>query len=685
MRSRRSILSPANLLCALFGISNLLPSAPARADDYSLPGAGQAAMPDFDQRRQPGPLVFDGQSWFAVPPGLPNNGAMYCVPTASIDVMAYITHHGFPDAMPGGPADWRQQAQYDPVTMALQQMGVLMDTHPVDGTLGNGRSGTQEWVDQHLGPDVLTVDSKYAKKSYAPNVWEIANAALDGKIVIMNVGWYATQAGGQRIRVGGHQTVVTQLFEGMGYFVDGCRVAFRDPGSGGDSWQTQSSFVNRFSTVDYEFGTFSDSSDDVDYYSRTQARLIGYGNTNQGFIQGYYTVSGVFGVGPNGPSLDIYNPYGFTFDPNPQFQSLPSTDGLQIQAVAIHPSKRYVYYTVKDASGAQIPGVRCVEKGTGATTVPLPTLNPTRFVFNGGSLFYSVTGPCLEARDVDAGGALVGSQCLTLPIDDVAYDNVHNRVLAISVAQASALIAAEDLETSEVLPLPSSIALPGQVFLTSCPKSGDFWVRGSDSSTVYRLHYEPGTTAPGTGGSSPGSLTVVESFSDPELIGAIGLDATLGERLYWTRGGVVRLHARNATGVYVESTDSPFAGALVNGPFVLSRPTDNTDLEYRMDSSNRNILPDLTDLFVRGDSNGDSFFDIADAIATLSFLFSSATPPQCADAFDANDDGALDIADAIYSLGALFSGGTLPSAPFEECGEDQTTDALDCATGTCTP
>ena len=82
--------------------------------------------------------------------------------------------------------------------------------------------------------------------------------------------------------------------------------------------------------------------------------------------------------------------------------------------------------------------------------------------------------------------------------------------------------------------------------------------------------------------------------------------------------------------------------------------------------------------FRRGDANGDGLFNIADAIATLSFLFSGGAM-NCADASDSNDDGVVNIADGITVLGALFSGGVSPPDPGpDSCGVDPTDDALDC-------
>ena len=82
--------------------------------------------------------------------------------------------------------------------------------------------------------------------------------------------------------------------------------------------------------------------------------------------------------------------------------------------------------------------------------------------------------------------------------------------------------------------------------------------------------------------------------------------------------------------------------------------------------------------FRRGDANTDDRVNIADAIATLTFLFGGEAVVTCLDAVDANDDGTVNIADAIAVLSHLFGGaGPLPQ-PFGECGIDPTLDELGC-------
>lgn len=82
--------------------------------------------------------------------------------------------------------------------------------------------------------------------------------------------------------------------------------------------------------------------------------------------------------------------------------------------------------------------------------------------------------------------------------------------------------------------------------------------------------------------------------------------------------------------------------------------------------------------FRRGDANGDTLFDIGDAIAMLNLLFAGGSV-TCDDAADCNDDGMVDIADAIKVLNVLFTSDTPPATPGpDNCGSDPTDDALEC-------
>jgi hypothetical protein len=90
-------------------------------------------------------------------------------------------------------------------------------------------------------------------------------------------------------------------------------------------------------------------------------------------------------------------------------------------------------------------------------------------------------------------------------------------------------------------------------------------------------------------------------------------------------------------------------------------------------------LPGQAASFRRGDVNQDGRLEISDAIQVLGHLFlGSPRTLACADAADADDDGVVNISDGVQILGFLFLGSRPPHAPFTECGQDPTADALAC-------
>jgi hypothetical protein len=75
--------------------------------------------------------------------------------------------------------------------------------------------------------------------------------------------------------------------------------------------------------------------------------------------------------------------------------------------------------------------------------------------------------------------------------------------------------------------------------------------------------------------------------------------------------------------------------------------------------------------FRRGDCDSSATVDLADALRSIFWLFTSGTTPPCLDACDSNDDGKVNITDAIFTLGWLFRGGPVPPAPGPfSCGLD---------------
>ena len=84
--------------------------------------------------------------------------------------------------------------------------------------------------------------------------------------------------------------------------------------------------------------------------------------------------------------------------------------------------------------------------------------------------------------------------------------------------------------------------------------------------------------------------------------------------------------------------------------------------------------------FVRGDAFSDAVVNVGDVAVILNLLFRGETKTlDCEKAGDIDDSGSLEITDVVFLLRYLFSDSPPPPAPFPECSDDPTQDALSCA------
>lgn len=135
------------------------------------------------------------------------------------------------------------------------------------------------------------------------------------------------------------------------------------------------------------------------------------------------------------------------------------------------------------------------------------------------------------------------------------------------------------------------------------------------------------------------------------------------------------------TAVYHNSLMVGGIHRVITSSTLLSRyEGDTMTLVDRLSSALGDVVFGDPPQFIRGDGNIDGSVDIGDAIFGLNYLF-GGLESLCGDALDTNDDGNIDIGDPIAILGLLFSGATPPPAPFPGCGQDPTSDSLDCEFG----
>ncbi len=144
----------------------------------------------------------------------------------------------------------------------------------------------------------------------------------------------------------------------------------------------------------------------------------------------------------------------------------------------------------------------------------------------------------------------------------------------------------------------------------------------------------------------------------------------------------------NGVRVFFGASESPTVVYNEAGPtpgIIVARVpagTGTVNLTVRnADNKNSNALsfsyPPPVPTFVRGDANGDTRIDLADAVKILLHQF-AGSPTDCLDALDVDDTEAIDVTDTLYLLQYLFRNGPAPRSPFPGAAADPSGTALDC-------
>ena len=721
-------------------VAGLLASPVHAGGDYVF---NSPYLPDLDQRRLI-VLPCDLSEGGTLAGVLPNTGDMYCVPTSAVNWMALISEFGFPELMPGSPANWQGAAAYCDATAAIDEMGMRMATDAQDGTGFDGsKNGLQEWLDDRAGPGLFVVERARAQGNYAPTLSEIALAGHLGYYLNLNVGWYEEVpivGGTGWVRDGGHEVTLTGALRNMFLQFDGngSEVRYRNPWTAGsDSLATQSAFATTTRTTFWITANFSNGGSNPAPGLRRMAALNNYTTSSgkQGFIHGYLGVIPCQAVLECGPSLKIASPLtNLPGVPPNLIVTLPAP----VEEVDFGPTLASLVVQLADpVSGLPASELLLVDPidGTQSPLAALPAGTPiVDFETAPNTDLYLLGGNALARFGPDSATTPVASLALGALVEEICAGGIYGGasapvIFAVGDDLAGSLTFATydlDLTTETLLPPPAGLGgLPGGRHLAIDPVDGTLWVRGDAADEVHRLTYDPGAPP-----AAPASLTLAETVTIPGLAGAAGLTIDRAGRLLFTRAGFVEVYSPDPTGGYLLDPTAPFAGEEVGTTIRIRNGRDLSDpgeagsiadinlvpvaddplLESfdcppgsSTEDCNGNRIPDGCDIadgtsldldgngipdecapvasFVRGRCNDDASFDIADAIFLLDFLFAGGATPNCRDACDLNDDGGNDIADAISILGVLFSGAPSPVAPFPDCGADPTADTLDCPSG----
>ncbi len=427
-------------------------------------------MPDFDQRRS----------------ALPNNGSMYCVPTATANALAYVSNHGYPGVF-GGPRDWQSQSQYGYVNTQLSVMGAFMGTDPDEGTgISGWRSVTRAYVNDEPG---FIVGSIHASEFVGVNPLAMANHMRIGSIVMPIMGWYVERDTHRWERNGGHMVTMwggTNLCSAP----QNMRLIYRDPAND-NSLFSQSDFSTTTTTfsVDpldrfkYKNGTF--------YYPRLMYQL----DANGGFLDGFGYILPAFGLttDPITQDIEMHIPLPLTDDPEPKvfpFDRLPAFTSVISMAPGLLPTESFVITQPDRTRQGTLHFVDALE----GTMVPIDTLTAPRCLVTGrhGAVYVAAGSDLMCYLPLEGGGYSVeGKLTLPAPADAMVYDDETDEMVILCQATRRLLRVDRHLRLLRNDAIPSAVALDGDGSVLVNPEDGSEWIACSGSPSIVEFSRDP--------------------------------------------------------------------------------------------------------------------------------------------------------------------------------------------------
>jgi hypothetical protein len=437
--------------------------------DYT--GYAISEMPDIDQRRTTiEPLTL----------GLPGDGAMYCVPTAAMNLAAYIANHGFPSVGPG-PGNWQlgppdNFGVYNNMSQDLANLGTLMGTDAVTGTGGTAALNGLDAYLQAGAPGDFVVSHYYAHDSYSPTLRDMALSAIDGNLVEPVVGWYSNaDTNLPHERKGGHALSLVEAHTGL-LFGPAETIGFSDPADDSDK-STQSPFTVSSHGVHEVTGIF-------DGVQRTFSRVEDFGSA---YLDEYFAIRPKFAL-----SADLnflYLNYPIQLDPGPEravTRKVRSATGGAVLDLAISPEgTRHPYLIAGSDTVWQLDSI------TGQSSPLAHVDHPQHLVYGGADQsLYVLTDRQLIRLGRD--GRQVGQTPLDSALDAMASDIFARPLVGVSQATKKLYFFDHDLRPTGQVALPDVVATAlggtqgGRVSLAAGP-DGSLLLHLDGSTDLFRL------------------------------------------------------------------------------------------------------------------------------------------------------------------------------------------------------
>jgi hypothetical protein len=396
----------------------------ATSYSWSLTG-----VPDIDQVR----------GTDATHPGLPNDGKMYCVVTAGMDLLTYLANNGFATGV--AAKDWTLPGNYNEMTADLAALGSEMGADPAKGTSGTGfvnamgarlASAGIGSTDPHPGVAQLvyyTSDPNFQ----GPSAQAMALDGLGGSLVAPVIGFYSDEQDSRpgappgaivKRRVGGH--VMAAVGASGNLFSPNAEIDVRDPATDYVVKDTQTPYATDPHalaplTANY---IWTDSANQ-NHYNDGVANATWDGSTTTLF-DGYLRIVPASAWGLIGSQLVLLRPYQLIPDPGPVVERFKVPGGRAPLALSLSAITNRPAFLVPGSSTVwSLDPVtrRFAELGRVA--------HPTALTFGGPEQALYVAGAGRLVK-LGARGRVLSSRRLSAPISALAFDSARGHVVGVS-------------------------------------------------------------------------------------------------------------------------------------------------------------------------------------------------------------------------------------------------------------
>lgn len=399
-------------------------SVAANSFSWSLTG-----VPDIDQVR--GADAATGKV------GLPNNGKMWCLPTAGMNALAYLADFGYNTGV--ASKDWSLPENYSEMSTELADFGTEMGTDPVGGT---GGSKLIEAMTARLeaagtiaksfeAPGVIQfVNYTEGGGWQGPSAQQMALAGLDGAVAFPMIGFYADEpdpdgVGIVKRRKGGHMMTGVGASGLLDSPAATATLRVRDPAT-----------LYAVNTVQTPYATDPHTVTDATYkfiWFDKDANVDKTGDRTRGQWDGSETTlwEGYLKIVPNSTWVSFGDKLKrFAYElvppgPGPQLFDVPGKGA--VSALALSAATPAPAYLVKGSSQ-----VRSLNPVTGESTNLAKVKGAAELVFGGDSQRLFVAGARKLVALDGVSGEVLSSQRMKKPLAALAFDEGTDQLVGVT-------------------------------------------------------------------------------------------------------------------------------------------------------------------------------------------------------------------------------------------------------------